>query len=98
MKINAENEQFNFRFPLFFSIKPNRTIGLFCCNLLKIKSDFFGRSPPDFLFFPKTIQKSIQRCSLSGEISGSPSLFFCPSYCFFLYEIGEIHSTLYKKY
>ena len=59
--VKMEYKVRNFRFPLIFSIKPNRTIGLFCCNLLKIKSEFFGRSPPDFLFFPKTIQKSIQR-------------------------------------
>lgn len=33
MIINIITTILNFRFPLFFSIKPNRTIGLFCCKL-----------------------------------------------------------------
>ena len=52
----------NFRFPLFFSKKPNRKVGLFHFKLLKIKRVFFGRSKsngicysqknPPFSFFP----------------------------------------------
>ena len=38
--------EFESRFPLFFSKKPNRKVGLFHFKSLKIKSVFFGRSPP----------------------------------------------------
>ena len=56
----GRGREFESRFPLFFSKKPNRKVGLFHFKLLKIKSIFFGRSPPASQIFPKTIQESIQ--------------------------------------
>ena len=42
--IKMEYKVRNFRFPLFFSKKPNRKVGLFYFKSLKIKSVFLGRS------------------------------------------------------
>ena len=56
----GRGREFESRFPLFFSKKPNRKVGLFYFKSLKIKSVIFGRSPPASQIFPKTIQESIQ--------------------------------------